>query len=387
MTSPRMRRPAGFTLVEILVVIAIIAILAGLLLSAVNRVRSKAQEVSARSDFSQIDTALSGFRAKFNAHVECHGDNPAANTNPTWCFRLASAYQDTTGAYYPGFSASSPEIIYLRRLFPRIDLYDNGLRRLKDPLTVPTAANLATEGVLGSAPILLDPNQCMVFFLSGGSFMQYLGFASSPTKPFDSSQTTKLAGMPFFEFKKNRMIAPTEYTNEEIPSWGAKRTTDIRFVGDTATAGASEPWFLDSWGNPFLFLSAPQDNAYPFDGDNAKTGIQVGLRTVSVGPWGGPFSPDEVKASATGSMNPEQGVNAFRESNTKFQNPRSYQLISAGKNGKMGPGSVLKTLRTAMAQPTYFTFAPFAQNYTAAKTDVGGDDLSNFATTILAGDN
>ena len=82
------RRQPGFTIVEILVVVAIIAILAALFVGAVSRVRGKADEVLARSDISQLDNAIAAFKAKMQISPPSGGGGlpfPAANlaTNPS----------------------------------------------------------------------------------------------------------------------------------------------------------------------------------------------------------------------------------------------------------------------------------------------------------------
>lgn len=53
----------GFTLVELLTVIAIIVLLIGILVPAVNKVRDRAKETSTRSALSALETGLESFRA------------------------------------------------------------------------------------------------------------------------------------------------------------------------------------------------------------------------------------------------------------------------------------------------------------------------------------
>jgi prepilin-type N-terminal cleavage/methylation domain-containing protein len=59
------RRRAGFTLIELLVVIAIIGILASILIPTVAHVKERANKAKTKAQFSQIITAMEGFKQEY----------------------------------------------------------------------------------------------------------------------------------------------------------------------------------------------------------------------------------------------------------------------------------------------------------------------------------
>src|SRR5256885_11964690 len=64
-TPTRSARRAGFTLVELLVVITIIAILFALTSAAVIKALGKSDEVRTRNDISQLQSAIQAFKTDF----------------------------------------------------------------------------------------------------------------------------------------------------------------------------------------------------------------------------------------------------------------------------------------------------------------------------------
>lgn len=63
------RRSNGFTLIEVLVVVAIIALLVAILLPALSRAWNLAMVATCKANSKQVGTAVATYQAEYNGHV------------------------------------------------------------------------------------------------------------------------------------------------------------------------------------------------------------------------------------------------------------------------------------------------------------------------------
>ena len=75
------RREQAFTLTEILTVVAIIGILAGIMVPTISRARVRAKVVMARLECSNLASAIKSYYAEYSRFPTAYGQNP--NTTPT----------------------------------------------------------------------------------------------------------------------------------------------------------------------------------------------------------------------------------------------------------------------------------------------------------------
>lgn len=77
---PAQRQSRAFTLIELLTVIAIIAVLMGLLFPAVSSVKESARKAQAKNDATQIVTAVKAYYTEYGKYPVATGAGAAADT-------------------------------------------------------------------------------------------------------------------------------------------------------------------------------------------------------------------------------------------------------------------------------------------------------------------
>jgi prepilin-type N-terminal cleavage/methylation domain-containing protein len=102
------RSDEAFTLLELLVVIAMIAVLAGLLFPAIQSILERAKKVQAKNDLTQIVTAVNAYYTEYGKYPIATDDNPLNNTADLfYTLRAISTGANT------GNSANPRQVIFI----------------------------------------------------------------------------------------------------------------------------------------------------------------------------------------------------------------------------------------------------------------------------------
>jgi prepilin-type N-terminal cleavage/methylation domain-containing protein len=182
--TPRPRRGA-FTLVELMVVIAIIAVLVALLSAAVFRILRKGPEVQVRNDISQLSTSVQSFQTAFKVNYIPSRIRLREDLN----YQLNNQYE-------------ADSLQYLQMLWPRL------------------AGSAHTGGVgvdwNGDGQVTpgafwdLEGDQCLVFFLGGIPALNpagALGFSTDAADPSLAPSPGAPRKGPYFDaFQSSRLL-------------------------------------------------------------------------------------------------------------------------------------------------------------------------------------
>ncbi len=297
----------GLSLVELLVIVAILTLLMALVLVSSMRVWNRVTEARTRSEISRLQDACEAFKHRYGRYP------------PSMIVLQEKGGYPQPGIYHgPGGSGSvtvterdADSARELRELFPGIDLdlYTNSAGR--------EWHDWNGNGAPDDESYTLFGYQCLVFFLGGipkreesqGS-IAFTGFNADKAYPTRGSPGTTRDG-PFFQFDPKRISVGSFPT-----------PTHVR-----ARSLASFPMYVDPYGTPY---------AYSRPGN--VLGLEVGEVAIGYNQSHNEFiprvKPDDIEQTATAYHHPRTNPRVRIE----WYNSSRFQIVSAGRDKRFGGG-------------------------------------------------
>ncbi len=317
-----MRRKNGFTLTEMLVVIAIIAILAALITPAVYQAMWSARQSKIKIELDQLASGMEAFKAKYGAYPP---------TNLTCPSNVANS----------GLQA------FVARAFPRYTVTGSLGAQIYNDLV---ANGVDTTNV--------NPQAALVFWLVGQN--------PDVTDPFNRSLAA-VTRTPFFSFDTTRLV----YSN-------TIKGTSIGTVATlTSTSPAGNLMYNAPYGNTaYAYFDSTcygstMTNTTSIAYTVLSSGVPEYLSTTSQSNNLLGTNTSFMLSNGTGYISPyfaDANNNGMIDAGENFAKSSSFQIISAGQDGSFGT--------TLLAKAPNFRLYPIGVGYDASGAD--NDNITNF---------
>jgi len=292
---PHAFRRAGFSLVEILVVITIIALLASLILAAVLRALDAGTRTENFTEIAQLESAIGEAKRKLNL--------PQIPAGP---FHLK-----------PTYTGTEPELEYLMAAWPQ---------------AYPSPTTGAPWAGTNPFPnVHLDSNQTLLFFLTGSSITNHTGFSTNPAQPFAPVSATNAGAPrvgPFLQTStKYFSLTPQTRSGLQLQSTASPTQANPTPGVTVLVANQQFPWIIDPYGLPFAYFPA-------YDGKTNMYYAPTTNKVTFTTPPAAQFYTLTFTNGTTSTVIPYQN-------NGAFINPQGFQIISSGKDMYFGSSGTL----------------------------------------------
>ena len=286
--------PGGFTLVELLVVIMIIAMLAGLLVPAVMQAQATARNAQIKAEIDMLHMAMMNYKNQFGFFPPCTDRWP-----PPLQFPSSS----------PKLPLATFASLHLKRVFPKSsatglplkkdfteDKNQNGMLDSGEDYNSNGTIDCLMTNNTNSLTLNLDVNTALAYWLSG--------YSDDPVKPTEGSLAT------LFQFDKTRLENRGSFFSGQYSSPGMATNGQYRYVN------SSQYFFQDATGNtwPMPFVEFNPATSGMANGEDVNNDSAITAAS--------PFTED-----ANGNGKLDRG--------TPF-NEDSFQIIHPGRDGQLG---------------------------------------------------
>jgi prepilin-type N-terminal cleavage/methylation domain-containing protein len=285
-TDPKNRD--GFTLVEMLVVVLIIGILAGLISAAALRARNRAKVAAIAVEINQLKMAIENYKTGQGAiSWQGAGEYPPDFSDPSDNGHLIIInhimHSFTKFKFPDGVTTIADRWTYLRNL-----IYNNSQYTINGTIYHVDLNNM-------------NPSTALVFWLGGLPDAQgrLSGFSMDPSNPFASPSTVTSRIGPFYDFDPSHLIKTPDI------DWG-------KYYPQGIIAGT---------GHPYIYLRAEQGQLEP----KREYYYYNGTNYI-------------FKKGSTSDAKPY-----WDQRDMGWVNPNSYQILCCGLDGKFGKENVYPT--------------------------------------------